>query len=88
MGCAHREQMGVKSNPSLLQAGQRESKANQLAVIKGSDPYATGGPGGDSQGEGCDVSIFKLPNLFFQPEGKIEVRKRFQITNRDPRLGS
>lgn len=80
--------MGVKPNPPLLQAGQRESKANQLAVLKSSDPNATGSPGGDSQGERSDVSIFKLPNLFFQPERTIKVRKRLQITNRDRRFGS
>src|SRR6266851_6190688 len=75
VGGAYRQHMGMKARSASLQTRKRQGKANQLVVIKGSEPHTAGGFQGNGQSKGDDVGIVESPNLPFQRSEERRVGK-------------
>src|SRR5260370_42594933 len=62
VGGANRQHMGMKARSASLQARKRQGKANQLVVIKVSEPHTAVGFKGTGQIKGADVDIVVSSN--------------------------
>src|SRR5579863_830349 len=80
--------MGVDDRMSSLQAQETESKAHQLLVFKGSQPYVAGSLSRYRESTRRNIEVGQLPHFPFDGFDLHQIIKCRQIMNGNDRLGA
>src|SRR5438270_7083955 len=80
---AHRQHVRVQIRMAGARAGNGESKADQLAAIKGADDLPADFPADHEHAQRDQVHVVKIPDLFLQRDAGLELFHAVALANRN-----